>query len=213
VQLIRQTPPYVRPLLRPCRQSAGDSLRGRLCAGLQCHAVRCFCRGAAAVAAAQRLLFCRLSCRWRPDDRAHAGPEKRSGVVLHAAHHAVRHPASAAGRGRGNPVLRVVMLSEILRSVRMLPVQRTREPADATARRCGRTETTVRNGHLQEGARCKEGAVLVFWPRPRRTFLPADAVPQRPDGANEPREGGDEEGEEDEELGGVEGSRRALFGD
>jgi len=38
-------------------------------------------------------------------------------------------------------------------------------------------------------------------------------VPQRPDGANEPREGEEEEGEEDEELGGVEGSRRALFGD
>jgi len=57
------------------------------------------------------------------------------------------------------------------------------------------------------------GAVLVFWPRTRRTFLPADAVPQMPDGANEPREGDDEEGEEDEELGGVEGSRRALFGD
>jgi hypothetical protein len=73
----------------------------------------------------------------------------------------------------------------------------------------------VRIGHLQEIARCKEGAVLVFWPRTRRTFLPADAVPQRPDGANEPREGDDEEdeGEEDEELGGVEGSRRALFGD
>ena len=96
----------------------------------------------------------------------------------------------------------------------MFPVQRTREPAGAAARRFGRTEAAVRIGHLQEVARCKEGPVLIFWPRTRRcTFLPADAVPQRPDGANEPREGDEEEEEEEgEELGGVEESRRALFG-
>ena len=97
----------------------------------------------------------------------------------------------------------------------MFPVQRTREPAGAAARRFGRTEASVLIGHLQEVARCKEGPVLVFWPRTRRTFLPADAVPQRPDGANEPREGEEEEeeDEEEEELGGVEESKRELFRD
>ena len=95
----------------------------------------------------------------------------------------------------------------------MFPVQWTREPAGAAARRFGRTEASVLIGHLQEVARCKEGPVLVFWPRTRRTFLPADAVPQRPDGANEPREGDEEEEEEEEELGGVEESKRELFRD
>ena len=106
----------------------------------------------------------------------------------------------------------------------MFPMQRTREPAGAAARRFGRTDAAVRIGHLQEVARCQEGPVLIFWPRtPRRTFLPADAVPLRPDGANEPREGDyeeedgddddDDEEEEEEELSGVEESRRALFRD
>ena len=97
----------------------------------------------------------------------------------------------------------------------MFPMQRTWEPAGAAARRFGRTEAAVRIGHLQEVARRKEGRSSSFWPRtPRRTFLPADAVPLRPDGAKEPREGDYEEedgDEEEEELGGVEESKRELF--
>ena len=61
-------------------------------------------------------------------------------------------------------------------------------------------------GTCRKALGARRGGVLVFWPRTRRTFLPADAVPQRPDGANEPREGDGEEeekGEGDEELGGV----------
>ena len=46
------------------------------------------------------------------------------------------------------------------------------------------------------------------------TFLPADAVPQRPDETNEPRQGDYEEEdgeEEDAELGGIEESKQELF--
>ena len=94
------------------------------------------------------------------------------------------------------------------------PCDWTREPAGAAARRFVHTEAAVRIGHLQEVARCKEGPVLVFWPRTRCTFLPADAVPQRPDGTNEPRQGDYEEEDgkgEEVELGGIEESKQELF--
>jgi len=48
----------------------------------------------------------------------------------------------------------------------------------------------------------------------RCTFLPADAVLQRPDGTNEPRQGDyeEEDGEKEEaELGGIEESKQELF--
>ena len=82
------------------------------------------------------------------------------------------------------------MLSKILCAARMFPMQPTREPAGAAARRFNRTEAAVRNGPLQEVARCKEGPVLVFWPPTRGTHWPSGGRAVVALRASEEEEGG-----------------------
>ena len=95
------------------------------------------------------------------------GPEKRSRRPSRPARRSPRRPPPGLRCWQPGPTSHLGF-SEILRAARMFPVQRTREPAGASARRFGRTEASVRIGRLQEVARCKEGPVLVLWPRTRR---------------------------------------------
>ena len=91
----------------------------------------------------------------------------------------------------------------------MFPMQRTRSPWVPPLAALAAPKPPCASGTCRKSRGARRGRSSSSGRGRGATFLPADAVPQRPDGANEPREGDEEE--EGEALGGVEESKRELF--